>query len=344
MIRKLIPCLLLLLGVAFVGFTPAQEAPPKPEFDNAPVTEVLMWAQKSIGCGFIYEGEVLNDPGTKQVRRVTAKHVEPATKPEKTLLLFELLRRAKLVAFEVGGMPGPTYQLYGAEGAARNSVILQDPRDLKGMYFASLSIRLKNAPVQSVAPRVREKLTQGIGTVEVFEDTHSMIVTDYVERLHVAWEIAQTAEVPTERNDDIVVKDYVVQHLPAERLAGALERLRESNEGWKSTLNEISNVLLISGRRDEVEKVISRARLLDSREPNPAFEETTHTIKLIYLKPSDAVKTLRDMFEAQVASGAVQIGGFDRDRKVVFRGSNYDVQRARAAVKVIDIKAEDEKK
>lgn len=343
MIRKLIPCLLI-LGVVLAGLTPAQEAAPKPEFDNAPVTEVLLWAQKSIGCGFIYEGEVLNDPSTNQLRRVTAKHVEPSTKPEKTLLLFELLKRAKLVAFEVGGMPGPTYHLYGAEGAARNSTILQEPSELEGMYFASLSIRLKHASVQSVAPRVREKLTQGIGTVEVFEDTHSMIVTDYVDRLLAAWEVAQTAEIPPQRDDDIIVQDYVVRHIPANRLAGALERLRENNEEWKSALNEVSNVLLISGRRDEVDEVVNRARLLDAREPNPAYEEATHTIKLIYLKPSEAVRTLRELFQSQVESGSVQIGAFERDRKVVFRGSKYEVQRAKAAVKVIDIKAENENK
>ena len=343
MIRKLFPCLLL-IGVVFVGFTPAQEAAPEPDFDNAPVTEVLLWAQKSIGCGFIYEGEILTDPGTNQIRRVTASHVEPDTKAEKTLLLFELLKRAKLVAFEVGGMPGPTYQLYGADGAARNSEILQDPAELKGSYFAALSIRLKHASVMTVAPRIREKLTVGVGSVEVFEETDSMIVTDYVDRLYVAWEIAQTAEVPTERDDDLVVRDYVATHMPTERLAGALERLRESNESWKSTLNEISNVLLISGRRDEVDEVIDRARLLDERKPNPAFEETTHTIKLIYVSPSEAVKTLRDMFQRQVSSGSVQIGGFDRDRKVVFRGSEYELSRAEAAIKAIDTKPENENK
>ena len=343
MIRKLIPCLLL-IAVAFVGFTPAQEATPKPEFNDAPVTEVLIWAQKSIGCGFIYDGEVLNDPATGKVRRVTASQLEPKTKPEKTLLLFELLKRARLVAFEVGGLPGPTYQLYGADGASRNSVILQEPGELKGMYFASLSIRLKHAPVQTVAPRVREKLTEGIGSVEVFEDTHSMIVTDYAERLLVAWEIAQTAEVPPERDDDVIVQDFVARHTPGDRLAAALERLREGGESWKVSLNDISNVLLISGRRGEVDEVLNRARMLDSHEPNPAYEETTYTIKLIYLKPSEAVKTLRDLFQTKVQSGSIQIGGFDRDRKVVFRGSQYDLTRAKAAIKAIDLKPENENK
>ncbi|MBZ0137481.1 MAG: hypothetical protein K8I27_14030 [Planctomycetes bacterium] len=343
MIRKLIPCLLL-IAVAFAGFVPAQEAEPKPVFENAPITEVLVWAQKSIGCGFIYEGEVLNDPATGKVRRVTATHTEPASNPEKTLLLFELLRRASLVAFEVGGLPGPTYQLYSAAGAARNSVILQEPAELEGLYFASLSIRLRHAPVQTVAPRIREKLTAGLGSVEVFEDTHSMIVTDFVDRLYAAWEVAQTAEIPTERDDDLTVLDYVALNTPSARLVSALERLRERDESWKITLNEISNVLLVSGRRDEVDRVLSRAKLLDARKPNPAFEESTHTIKLIYIKPSEAVSTLRDLFQAQVAAESVQIGGFDRDRKVVFRGSEYDAQRARAAIQAIDVKQENEKK
>lgn len=339
MIRKL-SISLLLLGVLCAGLLPAQDAAPKPEFNDAPVTEVLLWAQKSIGCGFIYDGEVLKDPATGQVRRVTAQLVEPATRPEKTLLLFELLKRAGLVPFEVGGMPGPTYQLYGAEGAARNAAIVQSREELDGLYFASLSIRLRSAPVQSVAIRVQDRLTPGIGSVETFEDTHSMIVTDYVERLYVAWEIARTADTPTTRDDDLVVSDFAVRSMPAERLAAALERLREKNEEWKSTLNEFSNVLLISGRRDTVELVIERARKLDAREPNPAFEETTSTIKLIYVKPADAVNTLRDLFKEQVESGSVQIGAFERDRKVVFRGSSYDAQRAQAAVKVIDVQPE----
>ena len=333
-------CVLVLLAAAMIVPAGAQEVAPKPEFDNAPVTDVLLWAQKSIGCGFVYEGAVLNDPATGQLRRVTSSHVEPASKAEKTLLLFELLKRCKLVPFEVGGMPGPTYHLYTADGAARNAVILSSIDELEGMYFASLSLRLRHAAAQVLAARIRPKLTEGIGNVEVFEDTHSLIVTDYADRLIVAWQIAMDAEMPVEREDDLIVQDFLVTKGAATRMAAALERLRETNETWKSTVNEGANVLLISGRRGDVAIVTQRLALLDKHDENAAYAESTQTIKLIYLTPAEAVASLRQMFEAQVNAGSVQIGGFERDRKLVFRGSEFDFTRAQATIKALDVKPE----
>lgn len=330
------------LGALALAPAEAQQAQANPEFDNAPVTDVLKWAQESIGCGFIYEGEDLNDPESGKLRRITASHVEPETTAEKTLLLFELLRRCGLVPFEVGGMPGPTYQLYTVEDAARSADIVTHPRDLNGRYFASLSIRLRRANVQSVSVRVRRKLTPDIGSVEVFEDTHTMIVTDFSDRLVAAWEVAINADEPVMRDDDLVVQNYAVQNGVAARYVAALERLRESDEDWKATVNETSNVLLFSGTRAQVSRVMDRLRRLDAMEENPAFAESTQTIKLIYAKPGEAVRTLREMFEHEIAAGSVQIGGFERDRKVVFRGTQYDYERAAAAVKAFDLEPKDE--
>ncbi|MCA8917954.1 MAG: hypothetical protein KDB68_06220 [Planctomycetes bacterium] len=347
MTHKLTHGALAALVIAFAAllFVPAsaQEATPKPEFDNAPVTEVLIWAQKSIGVGFIYDGNVLNDPKTEQVRRVTAKHVQPETKPERTLLLFELLKRCGLVAFEVGGMPGPTYHLYTADGAARNAVIVDAPEALDGLYFGSLSVHLRRSSVQDVATRIRPKLTEGVGSIEVFENTHSMIITDYADRLRAAWVIVEAAETQALRDDDLVVDSYAVKNGVAERYVAAIERLRENSEAWKATVNEGSNLLLLSGRRDEVAMVLNRLRQLDSKQADPSFSETTQTLKLIYIQPGDAVATLRQMFENELGAGSVQIGGFERDRKVVFRGSDYDFERARAAVKAIDTKPAEKK-
>jgi len=331
---------LLLMLAALIGPARAQEAQPKPEFENAPVTDVLLWAQKSIGCGFVYEGAVLNDPATGQLRRVTARHAQPASKAEKTLLLFELLKRCKLVPFEVGGMPGPTYHLYTAEGAARNAVLFDDVLELDGLYFASLSIKLKRAAVLTVAQRIRARLTEGIGSVDVFEESHSLIVTDYVDRLLVAHEIAFDAEQPPQRDDDLVVQDFAVKNGVALRMAAAMERLRETGETWKATVNETANVLLISGRRDQVSTVIERLGLLDKHAASPAFTESTQTIKLIYLTPAEAVVTLRQLFEAQIAASSVQVAGFERDRKIVFRGSQFDFERARATITALDVKPE----
>jgi len=329
--------MLLALAGALLAPARAQEAAPKPEFNNAPVTDVLLWAQRAIGCGFVYEAAVLNDSATGQPRRITASHTEPQTKAEKTLLLFELLRRCKLVPFEIGGMPGPTYHLYDADGAARNAVIVQAPEDLEGMYFASLSLKLRRANVQTLAPRVRATLTAGVGSIEVFEETQSLIVTDYADRLLAVWELLQAAEEPAPRDDDLVVQDYAAKS-SATGLVAALERLRESDEAWKSTINATSNVVLVSGLRAEVELVMQRLKLLDGHPENAAFSESTQTIKLIYLTPAEATATLRAMFEAQVESGSVQIGGFERDRKLVFRGTEFDFSRAKATIKALDVK------
>jgi hypothetical protein len=99
-------------------------------------------------------------------------------------------------------------------------------------------------------------------------------------------------------------------------------------------------VLLFSGERAQITRVLDRLRKLDAEDENPAFAETTRTLKLIYLEPGEAVKTLRQMFETELASGSVQIGGFERDKKVVFRGTQYDFERARSAIKAIDLKPE----
>ncbi|MBK8205873.1 MAG: hypothetical protein IPK87_03645 [Planctomycetes bacterium] len=336
--RILLPLVLLL---ALLVPATAQEQPPKPEFDNAPITDVLMWAQKSIGCGFIYEAEVLRD-ATGQPRRITATHLEPASRAEKTLLLFELLRRCGLVPFEVGGMPGPTYQLYDAAGAAQSAPLFEHPDDIKPL-FAALSIRLRRASAAEVAERIKPRLTDGVGSVEVFSATHTLVVTDYRERLLAAWEVAAAADVAGERDDDLVVRDYSLRVVPSERALAALERLREPGESWKAAVHETANVLLMSGRRDELDRITERVRMLDRHEERPEFAEVTRTIKLIYLTPAQAAATLREMFEPGIKAGSIQIGGFERDRKLVFRGSEFDHKRATDTLKVLDVNPEDKK-
>lgn len=336
--RLLLPMLLLAVLLAPVT---AQEAEPKPEFDNAPITDVLLWARKSIGCGFVYEAEILRD-GQGQPRRVTASHAQPATSAEKTVLLFELLRRAGLVAFEIGGLPGPTYQLYDAEGAMRAAPLVDHPDKVKGV-FGAISIRLHRASALEVAERVKPRLTQGVGSVQVFSETHAIIVTDWADRLAIAWEVAQAADLPGERADDLIARDFSLRVVPGEKALAALERLRETGESWKAAVHETANVLLFSGRRAELDKLHERTRLLDRHDERPEFAEVTRTIKLIHLTPAQAAGLLRDMFAPGVQAGSVQIGAFERDRKLVFRGSEFDYRRAMDTLKVID-KPADEKK
>jgi type II secretory pathway component GspD/PulD (secretin) len=329
--RILIPVFILALAL---GSATAQEPVPKPEFDGAPVTDVLIWAQRSIGCGFMYEGQVLRDPATGKQRSITAKHIEPATRAEKTALLFELLRRCGLVAFEIGGLPGPSYQLYDAAGAAANAPLFDNPDKLGNALFAGLTIRLKRAAALEVAARVKQRLTP-VGAVEVFETTQTLIVTDYRDRLAAAWEVAQSAENGAERVDDMVVRDYSLRNVPADRALAGLQRLREKNESWNAAAHQTANVLLFSGRRDELDRVAERLRLMDRHEERAEFAEATRTIKLIFLDAGAAVKTLRQMFEADVAADSVQIGSLQGDT-VVFRGSEYDYRRAADTLKLLD--------
>ncbi|MCC6466476.1 MAG: hypothetical protein IT463_14140, partial [Planctomycetes bacterium] len=306
--------LILCLAALGLGTTQAQETPPKALFDNAPVADVLLWARKELGVGFLYESGDLLDPATSQPRRVSAQPAALDTREAKQALLFELLRRAELVPFEVGGMPGPTYQLHTGAEAARHAPILQHPEELGTSLFAGLSIRLKRAAAASVAARVREVLTPGIGRAEVFEETQTLVVTDYADRLHAAWSVAQAAEQPGERADDLVVRDLPVSQGSAQRHAAALERLRAEGETWKVAVNEPSNVLLVNGRRDELDRVAERARKLQSQPENPAFAETTHTLKTVYITAGEAAQVLRDLFAVQVASGSVQVAAFERTR------------------------------
>jgi hypothetical protein len=329
-----------LVLVLAIGGTLADEGERPPEFDNAPVREVLTWAQDTLGVGFIYEAEVLLKPGTSEPRRVTASHVLPELHAERTKVLFELLREAGLVPFEVGGLPGPTYRLMDAGTAARNAPIVDSPAQLEGLYYAGLTIRLQRTSVQEVATRIRGRLSPRVGTVETFEITQSLIVTDFVDRLQAAWEVARTAELAAVRDDDMVVEDFVLRNTQADRAAAALERLRERDEGWRLAMHATANVLLISGRRDEVAMVAERARLLDLREARPEYAEDTRVIGVISADPGHVARTLREMFEAQVKAGSVQIGVFDRTRAIVFRGSRYDYERALETVRVLDVAPE----
>ncbi|MBE7491495.1 MAG: hypothetical protein HS108_07045 [Planctomycetes bacterium] len=314
----------------------AQETP-RPEFDNAPVGDVLVWAQKSLGVGFVYEGRDLVDPATNQPRRVTSKGTNPQTRAERVVLLLELLRRAGLVAFEVGGMPGPTYQLHTGEAAARLAPIVDDPARLAGLYFGALSIRLKRAAPIEVAARVRERLSPGVGRAEVFEATGTLIVTDFADRLAAAWEVARAADVATERAEDLHVAHLAVKSGPAGRHLAALERLRMPGEGWKGAVNEQANVVLLSGRRDELARVEERSGRLDNQPAAGAYVETTQTFKLIFVSAAEASRVLREMFQSQIEAGSVQIGAFDRTKSVVFRGSEFDATRAKETLRTIDV-------
>lgn len=331
--RLILP--LLIVG-ALLGSATAQEPEPKPEFNNAPVTDVLVWAQRSIGCGFIFEAETLRGADGRP-RGITATHVQPATQAERTLLLFELLRRCGLVAFEVGGLPGPTYQLYDAQAAARAAPLYRHPDEAAGTTFGGLSIQLKRASAVEVATRIRRRLSDGAGAVEVIEATQTLIVTDYTDRLHAAWEIATAAENAADRDDDLVVRDFALRAIPAEKATAALERLREPEESWKVAPHETANVLLFSGRRDELERVLERTSKLDSHEERPEFAEETRRIKVIFADPGHVARTLREMFSERVRAGGVQIGVFERDRAIIFRGSNHDYRRALDTVRLLDV-------
>ena len=51
----------------------------------------------------------------------------------------------------------------------------------------------------------------------------------------------------------------------------------------------------------------------------------------------EAARTLKQMFEAEISAGSVQIGAYERAQKIVFRGSKADGQRAADALKVVDM-------
>lgn len=333
--KRMLPLAALLLLLLLVPGRAQEDS--KPEFDNAPITDVLAWAQKSLGVGFVYEGKDLIDPATSQARKVTSKGAMPEGRAQKLVLLLELLRRAGLVAFELGGLPGPTYQLYTGETAARLAPVLSSPVDLKGMYFAALSIRLHRAAPVDVSARIRERLSPGVGRAEVFEATGTVLVTDFADRLVAAWEVAKAADEPTQRAEDLHVVHLAVKSIPAARHLAALERLRAIGESWKGAINEQANVVLLSGRRDELARVEERSQQLENQPQAGAYVESTQTFKLIYVSAGEAARVLREMFLTQVDSGSVQIGAFDRTKSIVFRGSEFDASRAKDTLKQIDV-------
>ncbi|MHC4840979.1 MAG: secretin N-terminal domain-containing protein [Planctomycetota bacterium] len=336
--RTLLAAIVILLSaVAFQTSGSAQQPPLKPEFKDAPLTDVLLWAQQGIGCGFMYEAKDLLDPETQKVRRISASHIEPETKAQKTLLLLEILRKSGLVAFEVGGLPGPTYELVRGTDAATSAPVVTDISKLEGHYYAALTIRMHRASALEASERIKKVLTPGASHLEVIEDTHTLIVTDYTDRLSQAFEIAMALDLPTERADDAVISDFAPTNTVAARLATAVERLRAKGDEWKVTVNESANVVLISGRRDEVDTLVAYMKQIDAFPQKPEFEETTRSIKLFFVTAADAARTLREMFATQVAAGSIQIGAMESGRKLIFRGSAYDLERVKQNLKVIDV-------
>jgi type II secretory pathway component GspD/PulD (secretin) len=303
-------------------------------FKDAPITEVLAWAQKDIGCGFVYEGADLMLDG--KPRKISSERLTPKSNAEKTLALFELLKRAELVAFEVEGMPGPTYQLVKGTEATRYATVVKTLAEARKYYFAALSIKLMRADPTQAAEAVRRVLTEHVGTVEVFTQTHTLIVSDFSSRLQAAYETAQAADIPAERETDLIVADFAPQSTTAKRAAAAMERLRGRGENWQATVNESANLLLISGRRDEVQLVGARFKLFESKPADAAYAETVETFKVVNVSADEAVRTLKSMFEPEIAAGAVQIGAFERQQKIVFRGGKQDALRAKEALKAID--------
>jgi type II secretory pathway component GspD/PulD (secretin) len=304
------------------------------DFKDAPITDVLTWAQKDIGCGFIYEGADLIVDG--KPRKITSERLTPKTKAEKTLALFELLKRAELVAFEVEGMPGPTYQLVKGAEAARYATVVKTMNEARKYYFAALSIKLMRADPAQAAEAVRRVLTEHVGSIEVFLPTHTLIVSDFSSRLQAAYETAQAADVPAEREDDLIIADLAPHTTTAKRAAAAMERLRSKGELWQVTVNESSNVLLISGRRDEVQRVSDRFARFESKPADAAYSESVETFKVVNVSAEDAARTLKSMFETEIAGGSVQIGAFEKQQKIVFRGGKQDALRAKEALKAID--------
>lgn len=332
--------IVLLAASTFQVSTSAQKAPAKPEFKDAPITNVLIWAQNSIGCGFMYDAKVLIDPSTEKVARITASHIQPETKAEKTLLLFELLRARGLVAFEIGGLPGPTYELIKGEDAARSAPVVTDINQLEGHYFAALTIRMHRASALEASKRMQRVLTPGASHIEVIENTHTLVVTDFVDRLLQAYEIALAVDIPTRRTSDAVIADFAPRNTVARKLAVAVERLRGKDQEWKVTVNENANVLLLSGRRDEVDALLTAMKQIDAFPQKPEYAETTRSIKLFYVTAADAARTLREMFAPQISTGSIQIGSMESGRKIIFRGSAYDLERVKENLKVIDVQPE----
>jgi len=311
----------------------AQE-PEAVAFKDAPITDVLTWAQKDIGCGFIYEGADLMVDG--KPRRISSERLTPKSKAEKTLALFELLKRAELVAFEVEGMPGPTYQLVRGAEATRYATVVKTLEEARKYYFAALSIKLMRADPAQAAEAVRRVLTEHVGTVEVFTQTHTLIVCDFSSRLQAAYETAQAADIPAEREDDLIIADLAPKTTTAKRASAAMERLRGAGENWQATVNESANLLLISGRRDEVQRVSERFARYESKPADAAYAETVETFKVVNVSADEAARTLKSMFESEIAGGSVQIGAFERQQKIVFRGGQHDALRAKEALKAID--------
>lgn len=339
--KKLLMLPLLALLVSFPMHSTAQKANETPTFDNAKVSAVLKWAQNDLGVGFVYEGADLVDPKTNKERTVSSQGITPKTRAQKTLLLFELLKRAGLVPFEVGGLPGPTYHLYTAKSALRNAEILNHVDDLGDRWFASLSIRVQRATVETLAKDIREILTDGVGKVEVFATTHTLVVSDYCDRLRAAWELAMQADIKSVRDDDPVIYDHVSKQMPAEQMVASLERLRASGESWRASVNSSSNVVLLTGRRDEIELLKIRILRLEAHPPKKQYKEQTFTLRALYVSSSEAAKTLKELFVREIKLGSVRIGSFERTRSIVFTGSRLDYDRAVDAMKIIDSKPED---
>ncbi|MCK6440484.1 MAG: hypothetical protein L6Q71_09850, partial [Planctomycetes bacterium] len=159
----------LMLLLALTGMTAAQDKPagtspdkttPAPiEFRDSPVEELLNWARKRTGCGFIFDADHLLDEGKKPLK-VSYTPATEGGEQDDILVLFECLKRVGLVAMEVQGLEDITYHILPVNEAIGYADVAWEFEQLEGLYFGTLRVEARTIAIDKIEAIARKFLSR----------------------------------------------------------------------------------------------------------------------------------------------------------------------------------------
>jgi hypothetical protein len=292
-----------------------------PQFNDAPVTDVLNWASREFGIAFLSTDGRLNGADGKPLRltwrqgNFAATGLPPWTgegAPPKpgmengVLALYAMLREAGLVAMPLAGMAQPTCQVMSVKDASAYGRVTTSIDDLEGTFFGTLALHAEKISVRALRDIVTRSASP-TAVISVFEPTSRVLVADYIDQLRVVAAAADEAQTPALRDDDIITSvERPTRHDPR-GLMNTIMGAKHATQEYQVALNESSHALVFTGRRKDVDAALFQ---FDAIEKLPALAEEQPEMNIYSVRTlgaAEVAQSLRGQFAAEVSRGQVRI-------------------------------------
>ncbi|MCA8939408.1 MAG: hypothetical protein KDB07_06360 [Planctomycetes bacterium] len=337
-------CIALSIAIAWVSSS-AQKAQPnddeaatKSSFENAGLEALLKWAGNEVGAGFLVSASTEASVADK---RVSFSPQSASTKGEKRVVLYDALREIGLVPMPLQGVTSETYRVVPIREAAQYGEVAKDIEELAGYYFGTLTLRASHVPFEQLEKLVRGLVSKDAVIVAV-KETNVLIVSDFIDGLRAAWVGSREADIPTLRADDIVSTAYPCEkHLP-ETLARAINAAKQSGESYSATTTSSAHVVLLSGRRADVEQALRRIELLEKNAEVREAKLPLHVVNPVRLTCDDLQTALVSFFAKEVGNEQMRFSAVRNRDQVLVAASEADFARVKAVLPEIDRDARSE--